>query len=59
MYRLKMATTKSSMYVFAETRMRNAYFTLEDESAHSLDLYNILNLDFILKLSKIKLYEYW
>ena len=59
MYRLKMATIKSSMYVFAETRMRNAHFILEDESAHSLDLYKILNLDFILKLSNIKLYEYW
>ena len=39
--------------------MRNAHFILEDESAHSLESYKILNLDFILKLSNIKLYEYW
>ena len=39
--------------------MKNAHFILEDESAHSLDLYKILNLDYILKLSNIKLYECW
>ena len=31
--------------------MRNAHFILEDESAHSLDLYKILSLDYILKLN--------
>ena len=39
--------------------MRNSHFILEDESAYSLDLYKILNLDYILKLSIIKLYECW
>ena len=39
--------------------MKNAHFILEDESAHSLDLYRILNLDYILKLSNIKHYECW
>ena len=39
--------------------MRNAHFILEDESADSLDLHKILNLHFNLKLSNIKLYEYW
>ena len=46
-------------YVFAENRIRNAHFILEDESAHSLDLYRILSLDYILKLSNIKLHECW